>query len=502
MTSGVAPGEHVTSEALAGALPRQGLNPHHCPYQLYAEQLSGTAFTAPRAQNRRTWLYRARPCVATSTSFAPATRKFAPTEVLAHFSHDSATAIPNAMRWKPRTLEQTRTTQTFLTSLKTVCGSGSAETRSGFAIHTYAADTNMDSVALCNADGEMLVVPQEGTLYVRTEMGRLAVPPGFCCVLPRGVRFSVDLSDELWPKAACASVAAAFLPQEHEGGGSDDDNNNNNNNNNNKATTTTAAKRHKPEANGQHKTPDHNPFIRGYILESFSGHFQLPDLGVLGANALAHPRDFEVPAAAFEGARVPGEHFLIQKFLGSFHVAKLPSSPFDVAAYHGNVYPYRYDLRSFCPMVNARYDHADPSVHTALTVPNLLDFVVFAPRWLVAEQTFRPPYFHRNVSSEYMGLIYGMYEAKQSGGFQPGGASLHVCMTPHGPDAEACKAELNRETTPHDTPQRLDGALAFMFESASIPRVTPWSVDAVERDVDYESCWRDIPVSFDGPETL
>ncbi|KAL2476391.1 Homogentisate 1 [Abeliophyllum distichum] len=307
--------------------------------------------------------------------------------------------------------------------------------RHGFAIHMYAANKSMDNCALCSADGDFLIVPQEGRLWITTEFGKLQVSPGETVVLPQGVRFVVDLPD--------------------------------------------------------------GP-SRGYVAEIFGTHFQLPDLGPIGGNGLASPRDFLVPVAWFDQGSHPG-YVIVQKFGGELFTAKQDFSPFNVAAWHGNYVPYKYDLSKFCPYNTVLIDHGDPSINTVLTAPTdkpgvaLLDFVVFPPRWLVAEHTFRPPYYHRNCMSEFMGLIYGGYEAKADG-FLPGGASLHSCMTPHGPDTKTYEATiaLGNEAGPH----RIANTLAFMFESCLIPRVCQWALESPYMDHDYYQCWIGLKSHF------
>ncbi|PKI37681.1 hypothetical protein CRG98_041974 [Punica granatum] len=293
----------------------------------------------------------------------------------------------------------------------------------------------MEDCAFCNADGDFLVVPQKGRLWITTECGRLQVSPGEVVVLPQGFRFSVDLPD--------------------------------------------------------------GP-SRGYVAEIFGTHFQLPDLGPIGANGLAAPRDFLVPGAWFEEGHCP-EYTIIQKFGGELFTAKQDFSPFNVVAWHGNYVPYKYDLSKFCPYNTVLFDHSDPSINTVLTAPTekpgvaLLDFVIFPPRWLVAEHTFRPPYYHRNCMSEFMGLIHGGYEAKADG-FLPGGASLHICMTPHGPDTKTYEATIaqGNEAGPH----KLTDTMAFMFESCLIPRVCPWALDSPAIDPDYYKCWIGLKSHF------
>ncbi|KAG1334960.1 Homogentisate 1,2-dioxygenase [Cocos nucifera] len=427
-------GNHFSSEALPGALPMGQNNPLLCPYGLYAEQISGTAFTAPRKQNQRsvqvlisqsssvdqhnfvfyfffwnilvdpteftitecsmdfvTWLYRIKPSV-THEPFHP--RIPGHKHLVSEFNQLTSSVTPTQLRWKPADVPDAPTD--FIDGLYTICGAGSSFLRHG--------------------------------LLITTECGKLQVSPGEMVVLPQGFRFAINLPD--------------------------------------------------------------GP-SRGYVAEVFGTHFQLPELGPIGANGLASPRDFLAPTAWFEESFHPG-YTIVQKFGGELFTAKQDFSPFNVVAWHGNYVPYKYDLIKFCPYNTVLVDHGDPSINTVLTAPSdkvgvaLLDFVIFPPRWLVAEHTFQPPYYHRNCMSEFMGLIYGTYEAKADG-FLPGGASLHSCMTPHGPDTKTYEATIARGEDAE--PFRISGTMAFMFESSLIPRVCPWALESPNVNADYYRCW-------------
>ena len=427
--------EHST-EALPGALPQGRNSPQRCPYGLYAEQLSGTAFTAPRHENRRSWLYRIRPSVMHGP-FVPC----ANTAVVGSFSPAGGASVltPNQLRWMPPPMPAPAAAPSegaggaagapvdWLSGLFSMAGAGAAEAKAGLAIHMYSFSASMGSTVFSNADGEMLLVPQEGGLLLRTEFGVLEVAPQEVAVVPRGVKFTVG-------------------------------------------------------------APLHGaPAGRGYVLEVFSGHFQLPELGPLGSNGLANARDFLYPTAAYLDEE--REHTLVVKFGGDMFSSLLPHSPFDVVAWHGSYAPYKYDLRRFNTMNTVSFDHPDPSIFTVLTVPSdrpgtaLADFVIFPPRWLVATDTFRPPWFHRNCMSEFMGMVYGSYDAKVA--FQPGGASLHAIMTPHGPDADTVRAASAAALEPKMTPP----GLAFMFETSQFLRVCKTALEAPWRDVDYQKCW-------------
>ena len=406
-------GNHFATEAVPGALPVGQNSPQHVPFGLYAEQLSGSAFTAPRPENRRTWLYRLRP----SAAHAP----FTPAAITA--SSIAQPVSPNRLRWSPLTFPETPTD--FLNGLTAYAVGGEPSLQSGVSVYLYAANRSMTRVAF-DADGELLIVPQSGGISIFTEMGRLDIAPLSIAVIPRGVRFRVELSSD---KA------------------------------------------------------------RGYVCENHGQPFRLPDLGPIGANGLANPRDFETPVAAFEDRDEPTE--LLQKFQGQWWSTTLDHSPLDVIAWHGNHAPYRYDLRRFNTINTVSFDHPDPSIFTVLTAPSEhhgtanCDFVIFPPRWMVAEHTFRPPWFHRNIMSEFMGLITGAYDAKAEG-FAPGGASLHNCMNGHGPDVasytNAVAAELK--------PQSIKGTMAFMFESRHVLRPTDWAITTPLRQDDYDACWQ------------
>ncbi len=432
------------SEALPGALPIGRNSPQRPAYGLYAEQLSGTAFTAPRAQNRRSWLYRIRPAVV-HRPFVPLPQH-ATRPLVAHFTahvsgHASADATkvanvpatpPNPLRWNPLPLP-TRPTD-FIDGWVTMAGTGAADAMQGCAIHLYAANISMHRRYFYSADGELLIVPQLGGLAIRTEFGIMDVAPQEMAVVPRGVRFSVDLPD--------------------------------------------------------------GP-VRGYVCENFGALLRLPDLGPIGSNGLANPRDFLTPKAAYQDLQ--GDFELVAKLNGALWSAAIDHSPLDVVAWHGNYVPYKYDLRRFNTIGSASYDHPDPSISLVLQSPSdtpgvdTLDFVVFPPRWLTAEDTFRPPWFHRNVASEFMGLIHGVYDAKAEG-FIPGGASLHNCMTGHGPDAETFEKASAADTS---VPTKVRDTMAFMFETRTLLRPTRFALECAELQRDYATCWEGLAPRFD-----
>ncbi len=416
-------GGYFESEAVAGSLPIGRNSPQKTPFGLYAEQLSGTAFTAPRADNRRSWLYRLQPSAA-HRPFQP----YANAPLLRSGPFDEVPPTPNRLRWDP--LPAPAEPVDFVDGLISYGGNGDVAAQAGIGIHAYAATRSMKDRVFFSADGEMLIVPQQGGLVIRTELGVLAIEPLQIAVIPRGVRFAVRLS---------------------------------------------------------------GAFARGYVCENYGAPFRLPELGPIGANGLANPRDFVIPQAWFEDRAVSTE--LVQKFQGRLWTTSLDHSPLDVVAWHGNLAPYAYDLRRFNVINTVSYDHPDPSIFTVLTSPSEqpgvanCDFVIFPPRWMVAEDTFRPPWFHRNVMSEFMGLIHGVYDAKEGDGFAPGGASLHNPMSGHGPDAAAYRNAVAAELKPH----RIKDTMAFMFESRWVIRPTLWAVQTPLAQSDYDAVWQGFP---------
>ncbi|WP_212912148.1 homogentisate 1,2-dioxygenase [Streptomyces sp. TS71-3] len=426
-------GNQHGSEAVPGALPQGRNAPQRAPLGLYAEQLSGTAFTEPRAQNRRSWLYRIRP----SAAHPAFTRTDNGAIRTAPFTE--SVPDPNRLRWDP--LPEPAPGTDFVTGLWTLGGNGDATQRTGMAVHLYHADTSMADRVFSDADGELLIVPEHGELLLHTEFGMLHARPGEVALVPRGVRFRVDL---LPPASAGARGGAA----------------------------------------------------RGYVCENYGRPFQLPELGPIGANGLANARDFRAPVAAFEDADRPVR--VISKFCGNLWEAAYDHSPLDVVAWHGNHVPYVYDLRCFNVIGSISYDHPDPSIFTVLTSPSDtpglagVDFVVFAPRWLVGEDTFRPPYFHRNVMTEYMGLIEGAYDAKTGGGFVPGGGSLHNMMSAHGPDRQT----FDRASAAELAPQKIDDGLAFMFETRWPVTLTAQAAGAGHLQRDYDAVWQGLQRHF------
>ena len=410
--------QHAT-EALPGALPVGRNSPQRPEHGLFAELLSGTAFTAPRATNLRTWLYRRRPSVQ-SGAYRPLAHEFLRTG-----ARGGVAMPPDPLRWLPLAMRHDDEWVDFIDGMRTWVVNGDEAAQTGMAVHIVVANRAMDRRAFVNVDGEMLIVAQQGRLAITTELGRLDVAPGEFALLPRGMAWKVALPD----------------------GAS-----------------------------------------RAYVCENYGAPFRLPELGPIGSNGLANPRDFLAPVAAFEDGA--GEYELVKKFGGALWRAQLPATPFDVVAWHGNLVPCKYDTANFMVLGSLNHDHADPSIFTVLTSPSdtpgtaNCDFVIFPPRWQVAENTFRPPWYHRNVMSEFMGLVHGRYDAKEKG-FLPGGASLHNSMVPHGPDTEAFEKGSAAELAP----TRLDHTLAFMFESRWAFRPTALAMASDTLDRDYALCW-------------
>jgi homogentisate 1,2-dioxygenase len=411
-------GGHFESEAVAGALPEGRNSPQRPAFGLYTEQLSGSSFTSPRHENRRSWLYRMRP----TADHRPFTA-YAGARLFGAASTAEPLA-PNRLRWDPPELPGGTD---FVDGLATMLQARTPEVLEGVAVHVYRATKSMDGRVFVDADGELLIIPQQGALDIRTELGKLEIAPGSIAIIPRGVKFRVHLSD------------------------------------------------------GE---------ARGYVAENYGLPLRLPELGPIGSNGLASPRDFETPVAWCEDKDEPTE--VIQKSLGRLWTTTLDHSPLDVVAWHGNYAPCRYDLSRFNVIGSISFDHPDPSIFTVLTSPSNVpgranaDFVIFPPRWMVAEDTFRPPWFHRNVMSEAMGLIAGAYDAKAEG-FAPGGLSLHNLMSGHGPDLDSWKKASEAELKP----ARIGGSMAFMVETCWPYRPTQWAIERAQPD--YDQAWAGFP---------
>jgi len=418
-------GNEFATEALPGALPVGQNSPQQVPYGLYAEQISGTAFTAPRGANRRSWLYRIRPAVMHEPF-----QRHDDGRLVSRF--DEVPAPPNQMRWDPLPIPPDATD--FIDGLTTLAGNGDPAAQTGCGIHLFVANRSMQNRFFYDADGELLIVPQQGRLRLATELGLLEVEPQEIAVVPRGLRFRVELLD-----------GAA----------------------------------------------------RGYVCENYGAPFRLPDLGPIGSNGLANPRDFFAPSAWYEDRE--GDFELVAKFSGHLWAARIDHSPLDVVAWHGNHVPYKYDLRRFNAIGSITFDHPDPSIFLVLQsqsdTPGVdaIDFVIFPPRWLAMEHSFRPPWYHRNVASEFMGLIHGVYDGKAQG-FVPGAASLHNCMSGHGPDAQTFEKAITADTS---KPHRIADTMAFMFECRTVIRPTRFALESAQLQADYFRCWQGLKKRFD-----
>lgn len=421
-------GNDFETEALPGALPMGRNSPQRPAYGLYGEQLSGSAFTAPSDSNERTWCYRIRPSVRHVGRFrrlAVPLWKSAP-----HALPDLASL--GQYRWDP--IPHAGEPLTWVTGMRTMTTAGDVQVQSGMAAHVYLVTRSMRDEYLLSADGELLVVPQEGRLRFCTELGVLDVAPQELALIPRGLIHRVEVIE--------------------------------------------------------------GP-ARGFVCENYGARFRLPPRGPIGANCLANRRDFLAPVAAFEDRDAPSR--VVLKWCGQFHETAIGHSPLDVVAWHGNYAPMRYDLNAFCPVGAVLFDHPDPSIFTVLTAPSgeegtaNIDFVLFRDRWNVAEDTFRPPWYHRNVMSELMGNIHGQYDAKPEG-FAPGGLSLHNCMLPHGPDRRAWEAASRADLRPH----KLRDTMSFMFETRFPQMLTEFAAQAAPLQDDYADCWADLPKRFDG----
>ncbi len=420
-------GNDFETEAVAGALPQGQNSPQRCAFGLYAEQLSGSPFTAPRGANERSWLYRIRPSVRHVGDFAPLALplwRTAPEP----WAADLAIA---PLRWNPEPIPAEPLT--WLTGMRTMTTAGDVNTHTGMAVHVYHVTQDMTDEVFCNADAELLVVPEIGGLQIFTEFGLIELEPAEIAILPRGMKFRVALT---------------------------------------------------------------NGPARGYVCENYGAKFTLPNRGPIGANCLANPRDFKTPVARYEDSDAP--HRVVLKWCGRFFETNIGHSPLDVVAWHGNYAPYKYDLRTFSPVGAILFDHPDPSIFTVLTAPSEtdgtanIDFVIFPERWLVAEHSFRPPWYHMNVMSEFMGLIYGVYDAKPEG-FVPGGMSLHNTMLPHGPDADAFYHASNTPLAPH----KLSNTMAFMFETRFQQHVTKHAASAPGLQKNYPDVWTGLGKHFD-----
>ncbi|KAF8812720.1 homogentisate 1,2-dioxygenase [Phlegmacium glaucopus] len=405
-------GNLFASEALPGTLPEGQNSPQKCKYDLYAEGMTGSSFVAPRAENLHSWLYRIRPSVAHQGFDRLPDNPDLESCFLP--LNPKVHISPTQLAWHPFDLPPASEKVDFVDGLKTIAGNGDPTLREGLAIHMYLANTSMEKRAFCNNDGDMLILPQQGRLDIQTEFGKLMVRSGELCVIQRGMKFKVILPD--------------------------------------------------------------GP-SRGYIQEIYGSHYILPELGPLGGNGLANSRDFESPVASFDIDQ--SLWHIVYKVCGQLHLCVQEHTPFDVVAWHGNYVPYKYAMEKFINVGSISKDHIDPSIFCVLTAKSkqpgvpLADFLIFSPRWDVASGTFRPPYYHRNSSTEFMGLIYGVYGGR-SDGFQPGGASYETGFCPHGVSYD----EFKKASEADLVPMRIsEGTIAFMFESSMMFTITDYAMN-------------------------
>ncbi|KIV84436.1 homogentisate 1,2-dioxygenase [Exophiala sideris] len=429
------------SEAVPGTTPQGQNSPRCVRFGLYAEQMTASAFVAPRHHNKKAWLYRARPAVAHRGFTELPDNKdmeanFLPMNPLVHIS-------PAQLAWLPFDIPSNGVD--FVDGLHTIAGSGEPTLREGLATliksttlpsvtHVYLADKSMENRAFVNSDGDFLIVPQQGALNIQTEFGPLYVQPGEIVVIQRGQRFRISLEGP----------------------------------------------------------------SRGYILEIWGANFELPELGPLGANGLANARDFLCPKAQYSVTENdPWE--IVYKLGGKFFKSTQSHCPFDVVAWHGNYVPYKYDLIKFVNVGSISVDHIDPSIFCVLTARSrdpdapLADFLIFSPRWDVASHTYRPPYYHRNVASELMGLIYGEYGGR-SDEFQPGGVSYECGMVPHGVAYEVRIKAASETEVPQM--QISKGAVAFIFESSRPFTIADWAWNSTKKHEHEPKMWDNLADNF------
>ena len=425
-------GNDFETESLEGALPEGQNSPQRCNYGLYGEQLSGTAFTAPQAQNERTWCYRIRPSVKHANRYEKIQNPY----WISAPNIDQDIVSLGQYRWDP--VPHSDLSLNWITGMRTMTTAGDVNTQVGMAAHIYLVNTSMIDDYFYSADSELLVVPQEGSLRFHTELGIIDLEPKEIGLLPRGLLYRVEV------------------------------------------------------INGP---------CRGFVCENYGQKFEMPNRGPIGANCLANRRDFKTPVAAFEDRETPSTVTI--KWCGQFHKTEIEHSPLDVVAWHGNYAPCKYNLKNFCPVGSILFDHPDPSIYTVLSAPSgifgtaNIDFVLFRERWQVAENTFRPPWYHKNVMSELMGNIYGQYEAKPEG-FVPGGTSLHNMMLPHGPDNDAFERASNSELKP----TKMENTMSFMFETRFPQHLTNFAAKLAPLQDNYIDCWQDITKKFDGTPGL
>lgn len=408
-------GNHHQSEAIPGALPKEQNSPQLCPLGLYAEQLSGTAFSRPRSVNLHSWLYRILPSVVHED--------YTPYHRVPSIQYATEQA-PNPFRWSPFPTPIDETD--FIDGLVHLAGNTLINT------YLYQCNQSMKNRYFSNHDGEIILIPYLGELMIYTEFGRLVLKPGSLAVIPRGIKFKVELASPL----AC-----------------------------------------------------------GYLCENAGISLSLPELGLLGANGLANPRHFLYPKAFYEdytgGITLVCKY---QQRFWSAHSNHSPLNV--VAWHGNYApYCYDLSLFNTLNTVSFDHpDPSIFTVLTSPSnTPGVANFdlVIFSSRWMVAEHTLRLPYFHRNIMNEFMGLISGEYDAKQEG-FLPGGFSIHNCMTAHGPDYLSYQNAI-KETL---EPTYYNNTLAFMFEVKEPWLISKQAASHPAKQFNYSDCWQELSASF------
>ncbi|KAH9884385.1 homogentisate 1,2-dioxygenase [Xylariomycetidae sp. FL2044] len=407
-------GNRFATEAIPGVLPQACNTPQRCKYDLISEQLNGTPFISPRATLLHAWFYRIHP----SVKHRPLKRLPKNEDLEAVFSplNPDVEFTPQDLGWDkfphPKGADAVDMID-FIDGLKTIGGHGDPTLKEGLAVHMYMANTSMPNRAFCNNDGDMLIIPQEGRLDIQTEFGRLMVRPGELVVVQAGMRFTVGLPD--------------------------------------------------------------GP-SRGYIQEIFGSHYELPELGPVGSNGMAQPRDFEIPVASFDVDLSPWT--VVVKLAGALFAYEQDHTPYDVVGWHGNYAPYKYAMEKFISSATVDRDQSDPSIYCVLTarskIPgvSLSDFLVFTPKWCSTRNTFRPPYYHRNVATEIMGMPYGTWHGSATM-LEPGGLTYEPSYMPHGESYERWKEATGADLQPARVGE---GAMAFMMHISGHVSLTQYAL--------------------------
>ncbi|ORX94816.1 homogentisate 1,2-dioxygenase [Clohesyomyces aquaticus] len=413
-------GNRFASESIPSVLPRGQNCPQRVKYDLYSEQLNGSSFVSARQALQHVWMYRIRPSVV----HGELSRSDLNSKLEAYFgpANPRVEYNPSQQAWNPFPVPEASPSSSidFVHGLRTVAGQGDPTSKQGIAIHIYTANASMQNRAFCNNDGDFLILPQQGRLDIQTELGNVMVRPGELAVIQAGIRFKVSLPD--------------------------------------------------------------GP-SRGYIQEIFGAHYELPELGPIGSNGMALPRDFEYPVASFD-LDSSSIWEIVYKLAGTLHSCHQPHTPFDVVAWHGNYAPYKYAIEKFINMANVERDQADPTIYCVLTARSIIpgvsltDFLVFTPKWISTTNTFRPPYYHRNMSTEVMGLVYGTYGGS-SHVLEPGGLSYEASYMPHGETYETWKMATTQDLRPT---RACEDTLAFMFHVSVPLMLTQWAMESPARN--------------------